>query len=76
MLWDESIKTNNLITKIPDDPTWNNVNNNTLDKILNGDWYTNIEDYWNSSSDKFIKKCVQSCAFQGQLKTEFKKHDD
>jgi len=75
MLWDENVKTENLVTKVPDDANWNNLNTNTMQQILNSAWYQNIENYWYPGKSNFINQCVKKCALKGTFTTEFERNE-
>ena len=70
MLWNEYVSNGNR-ESWPEDPNWNNLKVNSMQDILNNEWYTNIETYWNTKHNNFIPECLRKCAHKGTFTTQF-----
>jgi len=68
MLWDEYCKKQSILSRIPDDLNWNNLNTYSIDSILHSEWYKDLNKFW---TDNIYWRCIRSCAENGKFITEF-----
>jgi len=65
-LWDSAFKNKeNFLEKLSEYPTeWNSLKTHSIEEVMKHPWYTKVlEESWNPSHNKHMKRCVASCGF-------------
>lgn len=74
MIWDKTVHSPDFMKSLlPADPNWNSLRQNSLQEILDSEWYQKINTYWDIKGNNFIPTCVKMCAKKGSFRTSFTK---
>lgn len=74
-LWDSYFKNkDNIVEKLKDyDANWNNLNYNSIDKILSHKWFYKIlEESWDPTHQLHLPRCIKTCSLNKAYHNEIK----